>query len=95
MSSNNLNLRKAAKAKNDEFYTRYEDVEAEVMKYKDYLKDKIIYLPCDSEESNFWKFFVDNYSSLGVKKVIATHYNENGNSYKIWIENSKIYKEDL
>ena len=30
-SSANTNLNKARKAKNDEFYTRYEDIEAEVM----------------------------------------------------------------
>lgn len=31
----NANLNKAKKAKNDEFYTRYEDIEAEVMQYKE------------------------------------------------------------
>lgn len=95
MISKNTNLHKAKKAKNDEFYTLYSDVEAEVMKYKDYLKDKVIYLPCDSEESNFWKFFVDNSDALGAKKVIATHYSEDDNAYKLTLENNVVHKEVL
>lgn len=43
----NTNLLKAKKAKNDEFYTRYEDIEVEVMEYKEQFRDKIVYLPCD------------------------------------------------
>jgi hypothetical protein len=93
--SKNANLRNAKKAKNDEFYTRYEDVEAEVMNYKDQLNGKIIYLPCDSEESAFWKFFVDNFATLGLKKVIATHYNESGDTYKLWTTGEGVQKEAL
>lgn len=33
--SANANLHNAKRAKNDEFYTRYEDIEAEVMEYKE------------------------------------------------------------
>ena len=38
----NANLLKAKKAKNDEFYTRYEDIEVEVMEYKEQFQDKIV-----------------------------------------------------
>lgn len=85
----NSNLRKAAKVKNDEFYTRYEDIEAEVMKYRKQFRDKIVYLPCDDpaeKKSEFWSFFVNNFDSFGLKKLIATHYDENGKAYKIWID---------
>ena len=34
MGKNNDNLHTAKVNKNDEFYTRYEDIEAEVMKYR-------------------------------------------------------------
>ena len=44
MPLTNANLRKARKNKNDEFYTRYEDIEAEVIKYREQFKDKIVYL---------------------------------------------------
>jgi hypothetical protein len=85
----NTNLRTAAKVKNDEFYTRYEDIEAEVMKYRKQFKGKIVYLPCDDpaeKKSEFWSFFVNNFDAFGLKKLIATHYDENGKAYKIWID---------
>ena len=40
---------------NDEFYTRKEDVEAALSKVD--LSDKKVYCPCDSEESEFVKYF--------------------------------------
>lgn len=86
---NNSNLHTAKKAKNDEFYTRYEDIEAEVMKYRKYFRDKVVYLPCDNpieKKSEFWSFFVNNFDAFGIKKLIATYYNENGKTYKIWID---------
>lgn len=85
----NTNLHNAKKAKNDEFYTRYEDIEAEVMKYRKQFRDKVVYLPCDDpaeKKSEFWSFFVANFESFGLKKLIATHYEENGQAYKIWID---------
>ena len=85
----NSNLCLAKKVKNDEFYTRYEDIEAEVMKYRKQFRDKIVYLPCDDpaeKKSEFWSFFVNNFDSFGLKKLIATHYNKEGKAYKIWID---------
>ena len=82
----NTNLRNAQQVKNDEFYTRYEDIEAEVMKYRKQFRDKVVYLPCDDpaeKKSEFWSFFVANFESFGLKKLIATHYEESGQSYKI------------
>ena len=86
---NNSNLNTAKKTKNDEFYTRYDDIEAEVMKYRKYFRDKVVYLPCDDpveKKSEFWSFFVNNFDAFGIKKLIATHYDENGKTYKIWID---------
>lgn len=88
-SQSNRSLIKASTAKNDEFYTRYEDINAEVMKYRRYFKDKIVYLPCDDpagKKSKFWTFFVDNFDAFQLKKLIATHYDTEGNAYKIWID---------
>lgn len=85
----NTNLRSAARNKNDEFYTKYEDIEAEVMKYRKQFKGKIVYLPCDDpadKKSEFWSFFVNNFDAFGLKKLIATHYDKNGKAYKIWID---------
>ena len=92
----NANLIKAKKAKNDEFYTRYEDIEAEVMEYKEQFQDKIVYLPCDSLNSEFWSFFINNFQSFGLKKLIATHYEKDGQSYKVWTnDGNNIIQEDL
>ena len=85
----NDNLRTAKRVKNDEFYTFYEDIEAEVMRYRKQFRDKIVYLPCDDpaeKKSEFWSFFVNNFDAFGLKKLIATHYDENGKAYKIWID---------
>ena len=96
----NSNLRTAKRVKNDEFYTRYEDIEAEVMKYRKQFYDKVVYLPCDDpaeKKSEFWSFFVNNFDAFGLKKLIATHYDENGKAYKIWIEsdlNNDGYVDD-
>lgn len=92
LSSTNLTnakLNKAKKEKNDEFYTRYEDIEAEVIKYRKQFKNKIVYLPCDDpaeKKSEFWSFFIENFDAFELKKLIATHYDENGKAYKIWVE---------
>ena len=93
----NTNLHNAKRVKNDEFYTRFEDIEAEVMKYRKQFRDKIVYLPCDDpaeKKSEFWSFFVANFESFGLKKLIATHYEENGQAYKIWIDRDNDLNHD-
>lgn len=93
----NTNLCNAKQVKNDEFYTRYEDIEAEVMKYRKQFRDKVVYLPCDDpaeKKSEFWSFFVANFESFGLKKLIATHYEENGQAYKIWIDRDNDLNHD-
>lgn len=80
----NSNLHKAKKAKNDEFYTRYEDIEKELVHYKDELFGKTIYCPCDDYRvSEFPKFFKDKFKDLGLKKVISTNY-DLGNGAWCW-----------
>ena len=39
--SNNTNLNIAKSAKNDEFYTRIEDIEKELKNYKDFFRGKV------------------------------------------------------
>lgn len=85
----NVNMAAAKRNQNDEFYTRYDDIEAEVMKYRKQFRGKIVYLPCDDpaeKKSEFWSFFVNNFDAFGLKKLIATHYDESGRAYKIWID---------
>ena len=78
-SASNRNLTKAKKAKNDEFYTQYHDIEKEIQAYLDYnpqvFKDKTVLLPCDDPEwSNFTKYFAQNFERFGLKKLISTSY---------------------
>ena len=55
-------LQKSKKAKNDEFYTQYSDIEKELENYdKDKFRDKVIYLPCDRPISNFVVYFKEHY----------------------------------
>lgn len=76
-NSNSL-LRKARKNKMDEFYTQLVDIENELKYYSSHFKDKVVYCNCDDPLiSNFYKYFVENFSELGLKKVIASCYFEN------------------
>jgi hypothetical protein len=75
----NTNLGTARLAKNDEFYTRFADIEKEMNAYLDFDADvfrgKTILLPCDDPEwSNFTKYFAQNFRKLGLKKLISTSY---------------------
>lgn len=75
----NDNLTKAKTARNDEFYTQYVDIEKEIEAYLDYdpdvFRDKVVLLPCDDPEwSNFTLYFAQNFSRLGLKKLISTSY---------------------
>ena len=82
-NSNNKNLHKAKKAKNDEFYTMLSDIEKELVHYKNHFKDKIIYCNCDDPRfSNFWNYFHLNFEHLGLKKLISTHYNIGCGTFK-------------
>ena len=87
--SDNKNLAAAKRIKNDEFYTRLEDIEKELTNYKEYFKDKIIYCNCDDVEySNFYKYFKDNFDELGIRKIIATNLSLNRTAYKTEFDNN-------
>ena len=75
MSGSVRKLLKAKRVKNDEFYTRYEDIEKELKNYLNCFNGKTVYCNCDDYRvSNFVKYFIDNFKSLGLKKLISTCY---------------------
>ena len=83
----NSNLTNAKNAKNDEFYTQYQDIEKEINAYLEYnpnvFKGKTILLPCDDPEwSNFTKYFAQNFERFGLKKLISTSYAPESKNYK-------------
>lgn len=65
------NLPTAKTVKDDEFYTRIEDVMCEVVKYKDHLNDKVVYCNCDNAESAFTWFLGMQFliSLMGLKAL--------------------------
>ena len=81
-------MQQARFVKNDEFYTRYEDIEKEVLMYKKSVwKNKCVFCNCDdavgdknnrneNNTSAFALFFINNFEKLGLKKLICTHYGE-------------------
>ena len=98
----NTNLRAAKNAKNDEFYTQYSDIEAEMNAYVEYDPDvfrgKTILLPCDDPEwSNFTKYFAANFDRFGLKKLISTSYAKGaGNKQLSLFEmSSPLFDEEL
>lgn len=67
----------AKRNRNDEFYTLLTDIEKELRYYKDHFKGKTIFLNCDDPfESNFFKYFAINFNYLGLKKLIATSFDD-------------------
>ncbi len=73
--ASNKNLRKASKAKKDEFYTQLSDIEKEIRHYKKHFKSKIVFCNCDDPRvSNFFHYFSYNFEQLGLKKLITTCY---------------------
>lgn len=84
----NEDLHSAKTGKNDEFYTQYSDIEAEMNAYIEYnpdvFRDKTILLPCDDPEwSNFTKYFATNFERFGLKKLISTSYAKSSGSKQI------------
>lgn len=68
-------LGNARKNKNDEYYTRIEDIELELKHYKNQFYNKVVLCNCDDPyESNFFKYFALNFNSLNLKKLICTCY---------------------
>ena len=77
MANDALGLAKLAK--NDEFYTQFQDIEQEVTSYLDYdanvFRGKSVLLPCDDPEwSNFTKYFAENFVRLGLSKLVSTSF---------------------
>lgn len=67
-------LHKAKVGKNDEFYTQRCDIERELVHYEQHFAGKVVLCNCDHKESNFVRYFADNFARLGLKKLLCTCY---------------------
>ena len=73
-ASNEL-LQLAKSSKKDEFYTRLEDIERELSRYREHFRDMSVYCNCDDPRvSNFFKYFSLNFDFLGLKALRTTSY---------------------
>lgn len=84
--ANNI-LSNAKTAKNDEFYTQFNDIQKEINAYIDFdpnlFRGKTVLLPCDDPEwSNFTKYFAQNFKRFGLRKLISTSYATDSKKYK-------------
>ena len=71
----NANFHSSKKRKNNEFYTQYEDIDNELLRYKEQFAGKTVYCNCDDPEvSQFFKYFFLNFKLFALKKLIATCY---------------------
>ena len=100
MAKNNKAMQAAKTNKNDEWYTRLEDIEDEISMHEDYVRQfegKTVLCNCDDPEwSNFFLFFRLHFKQLKLKKVIFTHYEMNGSpSYKLEWDGSYIGYDTL
>lgn len=72
---NNRYLHAARIAKDDEFYTTYEAVAEELRHYARHFKNKTVLCNCDDPfESNFSRFFLRNFNSLKLRRLVCTAY---------------------
>lgn len=62
-------------AKDDEYYTRYEDIQNELNNFRKEFDGKTVLCNCDDPyESNFCKFFLKNFNYFHLHKLICTSY---------------------
>ena len=88
-------LGKAKRAKEDEFYTRLEDIERELRHYEQHFKGKTVLCNCDDPRiSNFFHYFSYKFKDLDLKRLITTCYknqerdlfSQNNSERAIWLE---------
>jgi addiction module RelB/DinJ family antitoxin len=75
LNHRNATLNHAFIVKKDEFYTQYEDVAREMVKYSKQLEGKTVLCNCDDPfESAFFRFFVLHFEKLGLAGLTSTCY---------------------
>ncbi|WP_087134052.1 type II toxin-antitoxin system RelB/DinJ family antitoxin [Micrococcus lylae] len=69
----NVTLNQAFRARRDEFYTQYEDIEKEIRHYPNKFRGKHVLCNCDDPfESEFFRYFVLNFDDLGLARLTST-----------------------
>ncbi len=69
---NQNHLSNAKKKKNDEFYTRIEDIQAELSYYSSSFTGKTVFCCCNDYGRAFMNYFVDNFDTLGLQGLYCS-----------------------
>lgn len=96
----NRNLREAKSAKNDEFYTRYEDICREfdrvLEKDPDFFRGKRILCPCDDpEHSAFVDYFMNHFDRFGLERLTCSSFNRGGTGVAQTVTSARNFRWDL
>jgi len=94
-STRNQDFQQAKEGKNDEFYTSLEDITLEMNHYTNHFRGKVIYCNCDDpRESNFFRYFYNNFENLSLKKLITACYqSSNADVFENKISKKAVYLE--
>lgn len=94
-SNRNQDFQQAKQEKKDEFYTSLKDIELEMIHYTSHFKGKVIYCNCDDpRESNFFRYFYNNFENLGLKKLITACYRSlKADAFENKISEQAVYLE--
>ena len=67
-------MQEAKKRKNNEFYTTIEHMEClfQHPQLDSVFKDKVVYLPCDTEESKIYQYLLKRKDELQIKEILRT-----------------------
>ena len=92
----NRDLSIAKSKRLDEFYTKMEDIEAELKYYRKHFERKKIFCNCDDPSySNFWIYFKQNFNFINLKQLISTHYDREKPSYSLkFLEGMNISEDN-
>ena len=86
----NEKLKKARKAKDDEFYTHDNDIAAEVSHYRRALKGRWIYSPfSDYRYSKFVAYFTEHFHELDLKHYTATCFDNGDGAWRYDFDGQK------
>lgn len=78
----NGKLCRARAKRDDEFYTQYGDVEAELARFKQHFQGRRVLCSCDDPAwSAFWRYFHLNFGKLGLAGLSSTYYQKDGDTY--------------
>ncbi len=89
----NRSLHAAKATRQDEFYTQLSDIEKELRHYARHFKGKTVLCNCDDPRvSNFFKYFINNFEKLGLKKVMVPDHYEMRNVRSWRDENGKNWR---